>query len=275
MNEPSQQSNLPVAVPGNRWRVLLIVGFSAMLNNCICFAHSPYGKQARKYFGSQQAIAELVQAYFVTYCLCAFAVSSLISSLGMRGSLCAGAALQSAGAVIKVLGRTSLPVVLLGQAVCGGAQGFFTNSPAEVSFWWFPDGERLLATSIGVNANALGVAVAYIRETWMSMYTAMLLDAGGCVLGLALCVAFIPDPVGRATMLPTLSTLWEDQVDILVRFRAAIRPTGVAVAKYSPGRLREGLLGARPLTMTNWALWSMLPVFSVSETVLNLFSSDM
>ncbi|KAH0477988.1 MAG: hypothetical protein KVP17_002957 [Porospora cf. gigantea B] len=245
-----------------------------MLNNCICFAHSPYGRQARQHLGSQQAIAKLVQAYFVAYCLSAFAVSSLISFFGIRGSLCAGAAVQSVGAAIKVLGSTSLPLLLVGQVVCGVAQGFFTNSPAEVSYWWFPDGERLLATSVGVNANALGIAVAYVRVTWMSMDTAMQMDAGGCVLGLALCLAFIPDPVGRATIWPTLSSLWQDQLDILTRFRTAIFPSGSGVVKCSPDGLREGLLGARPAS-TNWALWSMLAVFSVSESVLNLFSSDM
>ena len=50
---------------------------------------------------------------------------------------------------------------LLGQTVIAIGQPLIYNLPAKVSAEWFPEGERLFSTMVGVNSSILGVVIGF------------------------------------------------------------------------------------------------------------------
>ena len=76
-----------------------------------------------------------------------------------------GGSLQALGAIIRWVGpaphRESYMYAVVGQIIASLGMPFMVNSPSLLSSIWFPSNERALSTSTSVNANALGIALAY------------------------------------------------------------------------------------------------------------------
>jgi hypothetical protein len=58
-------------------------------------------------------------------------------------------------------------MVLLGQVIASFGQSFFVIPPPLLASTWFAEDERTLATTIACNADALGIALAYMVCPWI------------------------------------------------------------------------------------------------------------
>ena len=106
--------------------------------------------------------------------MCRYVVFSFPSSLfieryGLRAGLILGAWLQALGCYLRWYDRGGplldtgwLCYLRLGQLVASLGQAFFVNPPPMMAAQWFGNDQRVLATTVGVNANTLGIAGAYI-----------------------------------------------------------------------------------------------------------------
>ena len=101
----------------------------------------------------------------------------ILGRLGLRRTVVLGAFANMLGSLVKSGGLPPLPLLsypslttglygtyalYLGFFFVGIAQPLFQCTPALLSASWFPEHERTLATSIALNANQLGVGMAFI-----------------------------------------------------------------------------------------------------------------
>lgn len=107
-----------------------------------------------------------------------------------------GANLQAIGSSMRVLAswypsRHDIWLLILGQILSSFAMPFVVNTPSLLSSSWFPAAERASATSTSVNANALGIAMVYFVAPMIVHEEADLVDWETTVAGTALVMAFI------------------------------------------------------------------------------------
>ena len=150
-----------------RWWVLTSFSLLSLFNNVVCFTFAPISSAARQYYGTGVNLGHLVAFFFMSYILFSFPSSKFTERYGLRAAVLLGAWLQVIGNAGRCLGHkfiddAEFPIVLVGQLVASLAQPFFVNTPPLVAAAWFGEDERTLATTIAVNANQFGIAVAYL-----------------------------------------------------------------------------------------------------------------
>eukprot|EP00922_Rhytidocystis_sp_ex-Travisia-forbesii_P017877 GHVS01026642.1.p1 GENE.GHVS01026642.1~~GHVS01026642.1.p1 ORF type:complete len:788 (+),score=80.79 GHVS01026642.1:266-2629(+) len=190
-----------------RWSMLFMFSVLALLNNVICFTLSPVSHFSRGFFinatpdcrptGAANAssgistdvplctdrfhIYYLVQIFFFSYSLLSFISPSVCHSIGLRLAVVSAAWLQALGCILRWLpvqlylnhkeprfdGSSMFLWTLIGQAISGVSQAFFVNTVSQFSCVWFGDDERVLSTSIALNANTLGIAVIYATAPFL------------------------------------------------------------------------------------------------------------
>jgi len=154
-----------------------------------------HGHASKSGGGGGFGLASLVSCYFVTYVLFSFPSSWLIERWGLKAGVLVGGWLQTIGCALRVWatpnidgneggsiwndadssGRSyhthstdsttphgNLHLFMVGQMIASLGQAFFVNPPPLLAATWFGVSERTLATTISVNANTLGIAVAYL-----------------------------------------------------------------------------------------------------------------
>ena len=62
---------------------------------------------------------------------------------------------------------TSQTGIVAGTILVGAAQPFFQCTPALLAAAWFGPNERVLATTVAINANQIGIAMSYIVGAYM------------------------------------------------------------------------------------------------------------
>ncbi|EED93428.1 hypothetical protein THAPSDRAFT_268737 [Thalassiosira pseudonana CCMP1335] len=90
----------------------------------------------------------------------------ILGRLGLRRTVVFGAFANMLGSLVKISSMQSglygTYALYLGFFLVGFAQPLFQCTPALLSASWFAEEERTLATSIALNANQLGVGMAFV-----------------------------------------------------------------------------------------------------------------
>jgi hypothetical protein len=130
---------------------------------------------------TQEAFGHINPEQLVVVFLCANAISTacepiILSRLGLRRTVLCGALFLMMGSIIKSGGIPPLIQphlekgygewrVYLGFFIVGLSQPLYQCTPALLSASWFPENERTMATGVALNANQLGIGVAFIFGT--------------------------------------------------------------------------------------------------------------
>ena len=101
------------------------------------------------------------QIYMIAFLPVNFPSVAALDKWGLRSGLVIGISLTTLGLWLRCLINVHFAFVIAGQTVLAIAQPFIYNAPAKLSANWFGEKERIYATSIGANANLLGVAIGY------------------------------------------------------------------------------------------------------------------
>lgn len=170
-----------------RWLMLFYLSLLNLLSDWTGLSVAPIATiTSRAYNNSDDGDGD-VQSYIqpealVTVFLAASSVGTalepwILSRLGLRRTVVFGAFSNMVGNVVKSgglppLGLSVAPslatgvhgtvALYVGFALVGFAQPLFQCTPALLSASWFPEEERTLATSIALNANQLGVGLAFV-----------------------------------------------------------------------------------------------------------------
>eukprot|EP00741_Cyanophora_paradoxa_P021634 tig00000241_g20881.t1 len=148
-----------------RWAILAMFSTMTCFSNVICFTFASVSHSTKQFLQTGTLYTNaMVQIYFFSYIPLSFLGTYVFVKRGLRFGVLLGGTLQAIGAWVRVVGcyHGGFPVVFLGQAIASVGQPFFVNSPPLVAANWFGDHERTIATTIGVDANVLGVALAFI-----------------------------------------------------------------------------------------------------------------
>eukprot|EP00744_Colponema_vietnamica_P012808 GILI01017965.1.p1 GENE.GILI01017965.1~~GILI01017965.1.p1 ORF type:complete len:482 (+),score=98.89 GILI01017965.1:198-1448(+) len=142
-----------------------------MLNNVTCYTFAPIALMSQNHYDvNPSMISVLTTLYFATFIPCASIGAWIVETKGLRFGVVLGAFLQSLGCWIRYcadFNGMGFNLVIAGQLVASLGQPFFVNCPPLVASQWFGEKERTLATTIAVNANSLGIAVAYALAPWL------------------------------------------------------------------------------------------------------------
>ena len=116
----------------------------------------------------------LVTVFLLASCVGTALEPWILGRLGLRRTIVFGAFCNMLGNVVKsgglppfftlhslLHGMSGTFALYLGFTLTGFAQPLFQCTPALLSASWFPEEERTLATSIALNANQLGVGLAF------------------------------------------------------------------------------------------------------------------
>ena len=160
-----------------RYFVLFLFSSLAFLNNVVCYTFASISHIAKPDYPNM-SLSSLVSYFFITYTLFSFPSSLFINRFSLRSGVILGASLQALGTYLRYYDRSDpndggwLCWLRVGQLVASLGQAFFVNPPPMMAAQWFGSEERVLATTIGVNANTLGIAGAYILGAFMVHSTA-------------------------------------------------------------------------------------------------------
>ena len=160
-----------------RYFVLFLFSSLAFLNNVVCYTFASISHIAKPDYPNL-SLSSLVSYFFLTYTLFSFPSSLFINRFSLRSGVILGASLQALGTYLRYFDRSApheggwLCWLRVGQLVASLGQAFFVNPPPMMAAQWFGSEERVLATTIGVNANTLGIAGAYVLGAAMVHSTA-------------------------------------------------------------------------------------------------------
>ena len=84
---------------------------------------------------------------------------TVLDRYGLRAGVTLGMGLTVVGIWLRCLMNVDMTYAVVGQTIMAIGQPFLYNAPSKISAVWFPENERLVATSIGAYANIVGVAL--------------------------------------------------------------------------------------------------------------------
>ena len=98
-------------------------------------------------------------SYMIVFIPINFPSVVALDKWGLQIGVQIGMILTALGLWFRVLIGQSFLFAMIGQTIMAFGQPFIYNAPTKISANWFPEGERILSTSIGAYANVLGIAI--------------------------------------------------------------------------------------------------------------------
>lgn len=154
-----------------RWLMLFTFCMLSMSNGMAWLTYATNANAAAYYNVTYLQINMMAVIYEIIYVALSLFAGRMTQKLGLRGGMFAGAALNMAGAIIRVLPwpfinpvdnqSLSYGLAVFGQICCGSAQLFTLATPVLIADNWFPAHERVTATGIGALSNQVGLALAF------------------------------------------------------------------------------------------------------------------
>ena len=158
-----------------RWLMLATFCALSCSNGMAWLTYASVSSYAVAYYNvSPLSINMMAVIYEVVYVACALFAGRITQKLGLRNGMWIGAALNAAGAIIRVLPwpfvdprsvqSTSYGLAVFGQLCCGSAQLFTLATPVLIAENWFPASERVTATGLGALSNQIGLVLAFATQ---------------------------------------------------------------------------------------------------------------
>ncbi|KAF4040114.1 Major Facilitator Superfamily [Phytophthora infestans] len=173
-----------------KWLMLAILSILSAINQAICYSYAPIDSIVESRWQERIHSEHLITIYFISYIPCSFIGSWIIDKFGLRFGVLLGGLLQAGGAGLRYfscsLDSAQEPyVTILGQLLASFAMPFMVNSPAVLSANWFPSSMRATATSVAINANAMGTAIVYLTAPFVVLSSEQVPFYNFCIAVLA------------------------------------------------------------------------------------------
>ncbi|CAL4066994.1 unnamed protein product [Meganyctiphanes norvegica] len=170
--DPNLQRTQPqkFVVYRQRWVIVATLALLNFSNVSLCINVAPVATLAAYYFKRPAwEINFFSVIFFIVAIPFTFIATYITKKTNLRMVMHIGAVLNATGAIIRaaaMVGSLDINVQfylsLLGQTIAAMAQSFLLYLSAKIAQSWFPDTQRVLATSIGSVANPLGIIVVNI-----------------------------------------------------------------------------------------------------------------
>ncbi|CAL6293467.1 unnamed protein product [Bathycoccus prasinos] len=154
-----------------RWVQLGYLACLALISDWVCFsvAATP-GTWDSIFHRSPETLIDVFLFTNVAFC---FLEPQIVGKFGLRNVVMSAAALMTFGCALRsglefndfipfASFMPSYTEEVVGTILVGAAQPFFQCTPTLLSSRWFGKDERALSTSIAINANQIGIAVAFL-----------------------------------------------------------------------------------------------------------------
>jgi len=154
-----------------RWVQLGYLACLALISDWVCFsvAATP-GTWDSIFHRSPETLIDVFLFTNVAFC---FLEPQIVGKFGLRNVVVSAAALMTFGCALRsglefndfipfASFMPSYTEEVVGTVLVGAAQPFFQCTPTLLSSRWFGKDERALSTSIAINANQIGIAVAFL-----------------------------------------------------------------------------------------------------------------
>ncbi|XP_065919337.1 solute carrier family 49 member A3-like isoform X2 [Dysidea avara] len=156
-----------------RWYLLASLAVLALSNGMMWLTYAPIPSRTADFYDITVSQVDLFSiCYFVVSLIVGFIAIWLIERAGLRFAVMLGALLNLVGASLRVVstisglrhseGNYAFVVALTGQVFTAIAQPFFLYSPTKLSFTWFSEKQRAVATMVTSMANPIGIGVIYV-----------------------------------------------------------------------------------------------------------------
>ena len=160
-----------IVLYSQRWVQLGYLACLALISDWVCFsvAATP-GTWDSIFHRSPETLIDVFLFTNVAFC---FLEPQIVGKFGLRNVVVSAAALMTFGCALRsglefndfipfASFMPSYTEEVVGTIMVGAAQPFFQCTPTLLSSRWFGKDERALSTSIAINANQIGIAVAFI-----------------------------------------------------------------------------------------------------------------
>ena len=160
-----------IVLYGHRWVQLGYLAMLALISDWVCFSVAATPDRWDAIFHrSPEALIDVFLFTNVAFC---FLEPQIVGKFGLRNVVVGAAVLMTCGCALRsgLAFDNFLPFTsvmpsyteeVIGTIMVGAAQPFFQCTPTLLSSRWFGKDERALSTSIAINANQIGIAVAFI-----------------------------------------------------------------------------------------------------------------
>ncbi|XP_063849154.1 uncharacterized protein B0416.5-like [Scylla paramamosain] len=171
LEENDQAETVTYTAYKRRWAILVTVMLLNFSNAGMCFNLASVAYKAADYFEvTQYDITWFSQVYLILPVALSFVSTYIFNKFDMKVGIHIGSAFNCVGALTRAVAtsglipdlRTQYVVSLIGQAAGATGQLFIAFIITKVTQNWFPDDERMIATSIMAFFPPLGISAAQV-----------------------------------------------------------------------------------------------------------------
>ena len=165
-----KQTPVQLKVYSQRWLMLFIFSMTTLLNGSMFMGLSAVVETVAPYYSvSAVTIEWLSNMFMVVFIFLSMPSAYAMSKYGVRSILTLAAGFDALATLFQYFGshQDGYSWVVVGQFFAAVAYSNILYIPGKLSAVWFPAQERGMATSIGVFMNVLGVAVGFVKPSYM------------------------------------------------------------------------------------------------------------
>ncbi|GEM_PF-1217475 len=218
---------LEAGPPAARWRVLVLYAASNALMQFEWLRFAPITDVAAAHYGVGVGdIGALSLLFPLLFVALALPTGRLIDRFSVRALLRFTVLAMAAGAALRI--ATSFRAVMAGQFVLAAVQPLVVSLISKLIAVWFPEPERLRATSIGTISLLVGPLLAFVvtpRIATVPMQTALAGDAA--VLSILLIATFLLVPADPSDLAIGKSERWLAEIRGLLKRRGYVALLGL------------------------------------------------
>ena len=152
-----------------RWLILAMFSLTSMMNEEIWISLSSITSIVEKYYEVDPIqVNWLSLIYFLLMTLLLAPSSYLLNKHGLKLTLILGGMFNAMGSCLRVTGagRSGFPFVFGGSFLCALGQCLLFYLPPHIAATWFSEGERDIASAIGMLMTYTGPAIAFLLSTF-------------------------------------------------------------------------------------------------------------
>lgn len=175
------QSTPELRLDKKRWFILFLFSITTMANACLFSTISAITDIATQYYGVESTIIDWIpNSFILTFIIIAIPTAYFMKTQGLRKCMISATSFHVVATSLHFAGvsRNGFPFFFAGQMFCAFGAGVVLQLPPRLSTVWFDTNEHAKATSIGMFANIIGVAVGFLQPTHMVPCDGNMKDAG-------------------------------------------------------------------------------------------------
>eukprot|EP01135_Chromosphaera_perkinsii_P010407 Nk52_evm79s2118 gene=Nk52_evmTU79s2118 len=151
---------VPVKLYRRRFVVLVLYALLNALLGFLWLTYTPMIDTAAEFYDvSEESIDFFTQIFFIVFIPGIFVVNFFIGVFGVRAAVIVGCAAITLGSWLRYIANHTFWLALFGQGLVAVALVLTFSLPPRLAADWFPEKERVMATSVCVVFNQVGSAL--------------------------------------------------------------------------------------------------------------------